>query len=115
MEFRKLTASDLASLLDLYRQLDEDDESCTIEQSERVWKEIEENTNIQYFGALDNGKVVSSCYAVDIPNLTRGNRMSIMMPNGSQMTRTVELQSLTGMLSWNRCTAEEISLKSSKG
>ena len=74
MEFRKLTASDLASLLDLYRQLDEDDESCTIEQSERVWKEIEENTNIQYFGALDNGKVVSSCYAVDIPNLTRGSR-----------------------------------------
>ena len=74
MEFRKLTVSDLTSLLDLYRQLDEDDELCTIEQSERVWEEIEENTNIQYFGALDNGKVVSSCYAVYIPNLTRGNR-----------------------------------------
>ena len=109
-----MTVSDLPSLLELYRQLDEDDDQCAFEQSERVWKEIEENTNIQYFGALDNGKVVSSCYAVDIPNLTRGNRMSIMMPNGSQMTRTVELQFLTGMLSWNRCTAEEISPKTSK-
>ena len=52
MEYRRLTASDLASLLELYKQLDED----------------------QYFGAIDNGKVVSTCYAVYIPNITRGNR-----------------------------------------
>ena len=74
MEFRRLNAADLPSLLELYRQLDEDDEPRTPEQSEKVWEEISGNDNIQYFGAVENGKVVSTCYAVYIPNLTRGNR-----------------------------------------
>ncbi len=74
MEFRKLTVSDLPSLLELYRQLDENDDQCSFEQSKRAWNEIEENSNIQYFGAIDDGKVVSTCYAVYIPNLTRGSR-----------------------------------------
>ncbi|MDO5434781.1 MAG: GNAT family N-acetyltransferase [Clostridia bacterium] len=74
MEFRSLTVSDLPSLLALYRQLDETDGQCTPEQSETVWKEIEKNDSIQYFGAVENGRVVSTCYAVYIPNLTRGSR-----------------------------------------
>ena len=74
MEFRKLTVSDLPSLLELYRQLDENDDQCSFEQSKKGWDEIEENSNIQYFGAIDDGKVVSTCYAVYIPNLTRGSR-----------------------------------------
>ena len=74
MEFRRLTGADLTSLLELYRQLDADDDQSTPEQSKRVWKQIENDPNIQYFGAIDNGKVVSTCYAVYIPNLTRGNR-----------------------------------------
>ena len=37
-----------------------------------------------------------------------------MLPSGNQAKRTVERQFLTGMLSWNRCMAEEISLKTSK-
>ena len=74
MEFRRLNILDLKSLLELYRQLDKDDEQGLFEQSERVWREIEDDPNIQYFGAIENGKVVSTCYAVYIPNLTRGNR-----------------------------------------
>lgn len=74
MEFRRLTGADLTSLLELYRQLDEDDDQSTPEQSEKVWMQIENDPNIQYFGAIENGKVVSTCYAVYIPNLTRGNR-----------------------------------------
>ena len=74
MEYRILTASDLASLLDLYHQLDANDNECSIDQSKEVWKEIEANDNIQYFGAIDDGKVVSTCYAVYIPNLTRGSK-----------------------------------------
>ncbi|MBR0381286.1 MAG: GNAT family N-acetyltransferase [Eubacterium sp.] len=74
MEYRRLTSSDLASLLDLYKQLDADDDICPMEQSEEAWKEIEANANIRYFGAIDDGKVVSTCYAAYIPNLTRGNR-----------------------------------------
>ena len=74
MEFRRLTASDLPSLLELYRQLDADDAESTMEHSMEAWKEIERNPDIRYFGAVDGGRVVSSCYAVYIPNLTRGNR-----------------------------------------
>ena len=74
MEFRELTASDLDSLLELYKQLSAHDVECTKDRYETVWKEIEENPNIHYFGAIDNGKVVSTCYAVYIPNLTRGGR-----------------------------------------
>ena len=74
MEFRRLTAADLESLLELYRQLDADDVAGPLEDSEKVWQEIESDPNIRYYGAVDDGKVVSTCYAVYIPNLTRGNR-----------------------------------------
>ena len=74
MEFRKLTESDLPSLLELYRQLQPDDETSVIEDSIKVWREIKNNPNIRYFGAVDNNKVVSTCFAVYIPNLTRSNR-----------------------------------------
>ncbi len=73
MEFRKLMEEDLLSLLELYKQLQPDD-SLSSEKSKIVWQEIQNNPNIQYFGAVDDGKVVSTCYAVYIPNLTRNNR-----------------------------------------
>jgi GNAT superfamily N-acetyltransferase len=73
MEFRILTEQDLQSLLELYKQLQPDDSSSK-EDSKIVWQEIEDNQDIRYFGAIDNGKVVSTCYAVYIPNLTRNNR-----------------------------------------
>ena len=73
MEYRRLTEQDLPSLLELYKQLQPDDDS-SIEKSKLVWKKIENNPDIQYFGAIDNDKVVSTCYAVYIPNLTRNNR-----------------------------------------
>ena len=74
MEFRKLDESDLDSLLKLYKQLDPDDDECLADSYESIWKEIDNSSNIQYFGAIDDGKVVSTCYAVYIPNLTRGGR-----------------------------------------
>ena len=73
MEYRRLTEQDLPSLLELYKQLQPDDDS-SIEKSKLVWKKIENNPDIQYFGAIDNDKVVSTCYAAYIPNLTRNNR-----------------------------------------
>lgn len=74
MEFRRLNESDLDSLLELYKQLDADDSECSAERYKQLWKEIGANDNIRYFGAVNEGKVVSTCYAVYIPNLTRGGR-----------------------------------------
>ena len=81
MEFRRLKASDLSSLLELYKQLDADDSVCSTDQYEKVWKEIDNNENIQYFGAIDEGRVVSTCYAVLIPNLSRGSRSICFIEN----------------------------------
>ncbi len=80
MEFRRLTSTDLRSLLELYKQLDTENR-CSAEQSESVWKEIEADANIRYFGAVDDGRVVSTCYAVYIPNLTRNNRSICFIEN----------------------------------
>ncbi|MBP5384010.1 MAG: GNAT family N-acetyltransferase [Lachnospiraceae bacterium] len=74
MEYRRLTETDLQSLLALYKQLQPDDEDPSVEDSRIVWQEIEKDPNIHYYGAVDHGRVVSTCYAVYIPNLTRNNR-----------------------------------------
>ena len=71
MEIRQLHAEDIGSLIALYTQLDEINAELSFEETLSVWKnEIEPNGSIKYFGAVENGRVVSSCYCVIIPNLT---------------------------------------------
>lgn len=72
MEFRELNEGDLESLIKLYEQLDGSNGDFTVEAARSVWKsEIEGNKNIKYFGAIEDGKVVSTCFCLIIPNLTR--------------------------------------------
>lgn len=70
MEIRELTEKDLPSVLELYAQLSEKNKTITLEQAKDVWKKIEENPGIKYFGAVENGNVVSTCYCVIIPNIS---------------------------------------------
>jgi GNAT superfamily N-acetyltransferase len=81
MEIRNLTKEDLASLVKLYIQLDENNANISLEKARNVWDEIEANKNIQYIGAVDNGKVVSTCYFTIIPNLTKGSRSICFIEN----------------------------------
>ncbi|MCR5187951.1 MAG: GNAT family N-acetyltransferase [Treponema sp.] len=72
MEIRELKEEDLESLIKLYEQLDEANAGFTGEEARQIWKkEIAENKSIKYFGALEGGKVISTCYCAIIPNLTR--------------------------------------------
>ena len=72
MEIRELNEGDLESLVKLYEQLDGSNEGFTVKAARSVWKsEIEGNKNIKYFGAIEDGKVVSTCFCLIIPNLTR--------------------------------------------
>ena len=76
MEIRELNENDLESLIKLYEQLDGKNGDFAVEDARAIWKnEIEGNQNIKYFGAIENSakeqNVVSTCYAVIIPNLTR--------------------------------------------
>ena len=76
MEIRELNESDLESLIKLYEQLDGKNGDFNVEDARTIWKnEIEGNPNIKYFGAVEDSakeqNVISTCYAVIIPNLTR--------------------------------------------
>ena len=71
MELRELNENDLESLIKLYEQLDDANGNFTAEDARKIWKtEIEGNKKIKYFGAVENGKVISTCYCLIIPNLT---------------------------------------------
>ena len=72
MELRELNENDLESLIKLYEQLDGANGDFSVEDALKIWKdEIKRNKKIKYFGAVDNEKVVSTCYCMIIPNLTR--------------------------------------------
>ena len=72
MELRELNENDLESLIKLYEQLDGANADFTAEAARKIWKdEIERNKNIKYFGIIEDGKVISTCYCLIIPNLTR--------------------------------------------
>ena len=72
MELRELNEKDLESLIKLYEQLDGANGDFTAEDARKIWKaEIEGNKKIKYFGAVENEKVISTCYCLIIPNLTR--------------------------------------------
>lgn len=72
MELRELHENDLESLIKLYEQLDGTNGEFTAEDARKIWKaEIEGNRKIKYFGAVENRKVISTCYCLIIPNLTR--------------------------------------------
>lgn len=81
MEFRLLTEEDIPSLLELYVQLDEANKELTLEKSQEVWETIAKNKDIKYFGAVDNGKVVATCYSLIIPNLTAKGRSICFIEN----------------------------------
>ena len=71
MVLRELNEKDLESLIKLYKQLDGTNGNFTAEDAHTIWKaEIEGNKKIKYFGAVENGKVISTCYCLIIPNLT---------------------------------------------
>ena len=72
MELRELNEKDLESLIKLYEQLDGANGDYSVEDARKIWQqEIEGNKKIKYFGVVENGKVISTCYCLIIPNLTR--------------------------------------------
>ena len=73
VEYSELLENELLSLLELYRQLEPNDEIINEITAKNIWKIIK-TQNIKYFIAKDNGKIVASCYICIVPNLTRNGR-----------------------------------------
>jgi GNAT superfamily N-acetyltransferase len=75
MEIREIGESELSELLSLYHHLFESDDPLPKpEIVETIWKEIQADSNLRYFGVFVNGRLVSSCTLCIIRNLTRGCR-----------------------------------------
>jgi len=76
MDFKIGTKRDLAGILDLYKQFNDNDDSVdclSIDKANKIWDYII-TSNIKYFIAKDGEKIIGSCYINIIPNLTHGGK-----------------------------------------
>jgi GNAT superfamily N-acetyltransferase len=75
MEIREIGVSELSELLTLYRHLHESDDLLPeTNVVEGIWKQIQTDPNLSYWGVFVDGMLVSSCALCIVPNLTRGCR-----------------------------------------
>jgi GNAT superfamily N-acetyltransferase len=81
MEIRELTDNDLDSLLALYSQLDPSANTCVSDKALDAWNRAKSMGSVHYIGAIDGGKVLSTCYCAIIPNLTHGARPICFIEN----------------------------------
>lgn len=78
---KEITANDFDGLLTLYMQLHDNPFPDKNERVVGIWREIPNDKNHHIIVAEENGKIVSSCVCVIIPNLTRGQRPYAFIEN----------------------------------
>lgn len=78
---REANKNDLNALLELYLNLHEDSIPNQDEHLENTWKQIMEDKNHHLIVNEIDGKIVSSCVCVIIPNLTRNVRPYAFVEN----------------------------------
>jgi GNAT superfamily N-acetyltransferase len=78
---RDLEAGDLEALLQLYRQLQHEDEPAPLERAKALWETIRADPAQIYMGGFVADELVSACCAVIVPNLTRGGRPYAVIEN----------------------------------
>lgn len=78
---REANKNDLKALLELYLYLHEDSIPNQDEHLENTWKQIMEDKNHHLIVNEVDGKIVSSCVCVIIPNLTRNVRPYAFVEN----------------------------------
>lgn len=78
---REANKNDLNALLELYLYLHEDSIPNQDEHLENTWKQIMEDKNHHLIINEVDGKIVSSCVCVIIPNLTRNVRPYAFVEN----------------------------------
>lgn len=88
---REAVKEDLYELLNLYLFLHEKNIPKNSDYLENTWKRIIEDTNHHIIVNEINGKIVSSCVCVIIPNLTRNIRpYALILKMQLQMMNIVE-------------------------
>lgn len=78
---REAVLSDLDGLLELYTQLHNNPIPSGSEKLSELWSSIMADKNHRIIVAEEDGKLVSSCVCVIIPNLTHGQRPYAVIEN----------------------------------
>lgn len=78
---RELGSEDLDGLLELYTQLHDNEIPEKTEELAALWKRITDDPFHHIIGAVEDGKIVSSCVCVIIPNLTHEQRPYAFVEN----------------------------------
>lgn len=81
MIIREIDENDFHGLMRLYTHLHETDIPTLNEETAVVWRKILRDENYHIIVAEEDGKIVSSCTCVVIPNLTRGLRPYAFVEN----------------------------------
>lgn len=78
---REITQQDLNGLLTLYMQLHDNPMPETTQELQNLWQQILNDKNHHIIIAEEDGKIVSSCVCVIIPNLTHNQRPYAFVEN----------------------------------
>lgn len=78
---REIKENELRELLELYVSLHEGSAPAMTEHLKSTWTSIMEDRNHHILVREVNGKIVSSCVCIVIPNLTRGIRPYAVIEN----------------------------------
>lgn len=78
---REANLSDLDGLLELYTQLHDNPIPPKSKRLSELWKEMLSDVNHHIIVAEDDGKIVSSCVCVIIPNLTHNQQSYAVIEN----------------------------------
>ncbi len=78
---REITSADFDGLMTLYMQLHDNPFPKKDERVISVWNTILNDRNHHIIVAEEDGKIVSTCVCVIIPNLTRGQRPYAFVEN----------------------------------
>jgi GNAT superfamily N-acetyltransferase len=82
VSIRELRAGDLDALLEAYRDLHPDDDPLPARPNlERLWDGVCADPRLVYIGAFDGPRLVATCTAAIVPNLTRGARPYAVIEN----------------------------------
>jgi GNAT superfamily N-acetyltransferase len=74
MNVRIASINDLPKILDLYKELNPEDNELDLITAEIIWNKSESKNYITYWVAIENNDIVGTCNIAMIDNLTRSGR-----------------------------------------
>lgn len=81
MVVREVEENDLNGLLNLYEQLHNSEVVINLDELSKLWNQILQDNNHHIIVVEEDGKIVSSCVCVIIPNLTHNQQPYAFIEN----------------------------------